>query len=68
VERHQRVRRDRRQARGRFAGSAKIERPSIDDLGSLVYTIDVGANVDRLDVAIGNTSDASADLDLISSP
>ncbi|WP_327236629.1 S8 family serine peptidase [Streptomyces sp. NBC_01317] len=49
---------------GGSLGSAKIERPTIEDQGQLVSTIVVGEGVTRLDVAIGSTSDTSADLDL----
>ncbi len=45
-------------------GSAEVARPTIADGESLSYTVDVPAGASRLDVAIGNTSDAGADLDL----
>ncbi|MFC6008194.1 S8 family serine peptidase [Angustibacter luteus] len=45
-------------------GSALVERPSIDDLGQNVSEVVVPAGATRLDVAIGNTSDLGADLDL----
>ncbi|MFF1419400.1 S8 family serine peptidase [Streptomyces sp. NPDC058280] len=50
---------------GGSLGSAKIERQTIAHRQKLVSTIVVGAGVERLDIAIGNTSDISADLDLL---
>ncbi|MFJ4921961.1 S8 family serine peptidase [Streptomyces sp. NPDC088725] len=49
---------------GGSLGSAKVERPTIADGESRETQVTVGAGVDKLDVAIGATSDASADLDL----
>ncbi|WP_308120824.1 S8 family serine peptidase [Paractinoplanes bogorensis] len=51
-------------AQGGPLGSANRQRPSIADGASQEYTIVVPEGSSRLDVAIGKTSDASADLDL----
>ncbi|MGJ5751449.1 putative secreted protein (Por secretion system target) [Streptomyces puniciscabiei] len=45
-------------------GSAKTARPSIKEGETQTSTVDVPAGAKSLDVAIGNVSDASADLDL----
>ena len=45
-------------------GSANAQRPTIADGASQQYTVVVPAGATRLDVAIGNTSDPGADLDL----
>jgi subtilisin family serine protease len=45
-------------------GSAKSSRESIADGATKEYTVDVPVGATRLDVSIGNTSDAQADLDL----
>ncbi|MGW5459750.1 S8 family serine peptidase [Streptomyces sp. NPDC003996] len=45
-------------------GSAKTARPSIKEGETQTTTVDVPAGAKSLDVAIGNVSDASADLDL----
>lgn len=45
-------------------GSAFVDRPTIADGGKQTFTIEVPAGATRLDVAIGNTSDPAADLDL----
>ena len=45
-------------------GSAKTARPTIADGESQSYDVTVPAGASRLDVAIGKTSDLSADLDL----
>ena len=45
-------------------GSAKSARPSIADGAKNTYTVVVPTGATRLDVSIGNTSDAQADLDL----
>ncbi|MET8676307.1 S8 family serine peptidase [Streptomyces sp. NPDC004647] len=50
--------------RGGELGSAKKARPSIKDAESQETTVVLGEGVSRLDVAIGSTSDAKADLDL----
>ncbi|MEU8571588.1 S8 family serine peptidase [Streptomyces pathocidini] len=50
--------------KGGSLGSAKVARPTIGDGGSQESTVEVGEGVERLDVAIGSPSDASADLDL----
>lgn len=49
---------------GGSLGSAAISRPSIDHHEILTYQVTVPAGASRLDVAIGNTSDLAADLDL----
>lgn len=49
---------------GGALGSARSERPAIANGASQEYTVDVPAGAQRLDVAIGNVSDAAADLDL----
>jgi hypothetical protein len=49
---------------GGSLGSAKVDRPTIAEGQQLVSTVTIGAGVERLDVAIGNPSDAAADLDL----
>jgi subtilisin family serine protease len=45
-------------------GSAHVARPSIGEGEAQTYTVQVPAGATRLDVAIGNTSDVGADLDL----
>ena len=45
-------------------GSARVNRPSIADQAVQTYEVEVPAGASRLDVAIGNPSDLSADLDL----
>ncbi|MEW2633398.1 S8 family serine peptidase [Streptomyces sp. NPDC048389] len=50
---------------GGSLGSAKVARPSIADGESQESTVTVGEGVERLDVAIGSTSDNGADLDLV---
>nr|WP_240669749.1 S8 family serine peptidase [Actinoplanes solisilvae] len=45
-------------------GSADRQRPTIEDGGSQEYEFVVPAGSNRLDVAIGNPADATADLDL----
>ncbi|MER6910829.1 S8 family serine peptidase [Streptomyces sp. NPDC000594] len=50
---------------GGSLGSAKVDRPTIQ-MGEVRRTTTViGEGVERLDVAIGNVSDANADLDLV---
>ncbi|MFI1012985.1 S8 family serine peptidase [Streptomyces sp. NPDC020965] len=49
---------------GGSLGSAKVDRPTIKHGESQETTVTIGAGVERLDVAIGAVSDASADLDL----
>jgi hypothetical protein len=51
-------------AKGGALGSAKSSEETIDHLALKTYTVEVPANASRLDVQIGNTSDAGADLDL----
>ncbi|WP_406096928.1 S8 family serine peptidase [Streptomyces sp. NBC_01013] len=50
--------------KGGSLGSADVERPSISTHGEYVKEVTIGAGVEKLDVAIGGTSDANADLDL----
>ncbi|MGW7466404.1 S8 family serine peptidase [Streptomyces xantholiticus] len=50
---------------GGSLGSAKVARPSIADGESQESTVTIGEGVERLDVAIGSTSDNGADLDLV---
>ncbi|GIF78595.1 S8 family serine peptidase [Asanoa siamensis] len=45
-------------------GSARVSRPSIAEEAVQTYEVEVPAGASRLDVAIGNPSDLSADLDL----
>ncbi|GIF46019.1 pre-peptidase [Asanoa ferruginea] len=45
-------------------GSALVQRPTIADQEVQTYEVEVPAGASRLDVAIGNTSDLGADLDL----
>jgi subtilisin family serine protease len=49
---------------GGTLGSAKVARPTIADGESQTTTVTIGPGAERLDVAIGGTSDPSADLDL----
>ncbi|MEU5974318.1 S8 family serine peptidase [Streptomyces sp. NPDC047315] len=49
---------------GGSLGSAKVARPTIKQGETDETTVTVGAGVERLDIAIGNTSDRGADLDL----
>jgi subtilisin family serine protease len=51
-------------ATGGPLGSALSQRPTIDNGARQRYTVEVPAGAQRLDVAIGNVSDAAADLDL----
>jgi subtilisin family serine protease len=51
-------------ANGGALGSAKSSTESIDNHVNKTYTVEVPAGASRLDVQIGNTSDAGADLDL----
>ncbi|MCX5412578.1 S8 family serine peptidase [Streptomyces sp. NBC_00059] len=50
--------------KGGSLGSADVERPSIATGGEYTKTVTIGEGVEKLDVAIGNTSDANADIDL----
>ncbi|OII67858.1 S8 family serine peptidase [Streptomyces sp. CC77] len=52
-------------AEGGSLGSAKTARPTIGHHGEQRTTVEIGAGVERFDVAIGNVSDKAADLDLI---
>jgi subtilisin family serine protease len=45
-------------------GSANSQRPTIADGASQEYTVEVPEGAERLNVSIGNVSDAAADLDL----
>lgn len=49
---------------GGSLGSEKVDRPSIGQGEEKETTVTLGEGVERLDVAIGGTSDQSADLDL----
>lgn len=50
--------------KGGSLGSAKVDRPSISTGDERTTTVTIGEGVEKLDVAIGGTSDANADLDL----
>ncbi|MGV9315370.1 S8 family serine peptidase [Streptomyces sp. NPDC003691] len=50
---------------GGSLGSAKVTRPTIAKGELQQTTVVIGEGVERLDVAIGNTSDRNADLDLM---
>lgn len=50
--------------KGGSLGSAKVATPSIKTKDKQVTTVTIGEGVEKLDVAIGGTSDANADLDL----
>ncbi|MGW2085965.1 S8 family serine peptidase [Streptomyces sp. NPDC001880] len=50
--------------KGGSLGSAKVAKPSIRTGDQQEYTVTIGEGVEKLDVAIGGTSDANADLDL----
>ncbi|MER7515862.1 S8 family serine peptidase [Streptomyces sp. NPDC126499] len=50
--------------KGGSLGSAKVETPTIRHHEKQTKTVTIGEGVERLDVAIGNTSDKAADLDL----
>ncbi|MFE9254628.1 S8 family serine peptidase [Streptomyces sp. NPDC006879] len=45
-------------------GSAKVAKPTIANGETHTTEVTIGAGVERLDIAIGNVSDAAADLDL----
>ncbi|WP_320784439.1 S8 family serine peptidase [Streptomyces sp. CRN 30] len=49
---------------GGALGSSKTDRPTIADGAQQAFTVQVPEGSDSLDVAIGNVSDAAADLDL----
>jgi hypothetical protein len=49
---------------GGSLGSAEVARPTISDGAQKATTLTIGKGVERLDVAIGGTSDTGADLDL----
>ncbi|MEV7417602.1 S8 family serine peptidase [Streptomyces sp. NPDC089919] len=49
---------------GGSLGSAKVAKPTINEGDTQTTEVVLGAGVERLDVAIGNVSDAAADLDL----
>ncbi|MFG3494152.1 S8 family serine peptidase [Streptomyces sp. NPDC047928] len=51
--------------KGGSLGSAKVARPTIAHHAEQRTTVEIGAGVERFDVAIGNVSDKAADLDLI---
>lgn len=50
--------------KGGSLGSAEVERPSISTGGQYAKEVTIGAGVEKLDIAIGGTSDTNADLDL----
>ncbi|MET9350730.1 S8 family serine peptidase [Streptomyces termitum] len=50
--------------KGGSLGSAKVETTTVQHHETHTRTVTVGEGVERLDVAIGNTSDKAADLDL----
>ncbi|MFE7468556.1 S8 family serine peptidase [Streptomyces sp. NPDC057499] len=50
--------------KGGSLGSANVEKPSISTGDEQEFTVTVGEGVEKLDVAIGGTADANADLDL----
>ncbi|MFD3537231.1 S8 family serine peptidase [Streptomyces sp. NPDC058664] len=50
--------------KGGSLGSQKAETPTIQHHEQQTKTVTVGEGVERLDIAIGNTSDKAADLDL----
>ncbi|MFJ7955173.1 S8 family serine peptidase [Streptomyces sp. NPDC096319] len=50
--------------KGGSLGSQKSETPTIQHHEQQTKTVTIGAGVERLDIAIGNTSDKAADLDL----
>ncbi|WP_306326938.1 S8 family serine peptidase [Streptomyces venezuelae] len=50
--------------RGGSLGSQKSETPTIQHHETQTRTVTIGEGVERLDIAIGNTSDKAADLDL----
>ncbi|MFJ5829894.1 S8 family serine peptidase [Streptomyces sp. NPDC093089] len=50
--------------KGGSLGSAKVETPTIQHHEQHTKTVTIGEGVERLDIAIGNTSDKAADLDL----
>ncbi|GAA2928475.1 MULTISPECIES: S8 family serine peptidase [Streptomycetaceae] len=50
--------------KGGSLGSADVERPSISTGGEYVKEVTIGEGVEKLDIAIGGTSDANADIDL----
>jgi hypothetical protein len=50
--------------RGGILGSARTDRPTIANGGTAEFTVEVPAGAARFEAAIGNPSDAGADLDL----
>ncbi|WP_371097853.1 S8 family serine peptidase [Streptomyces sanglieri] len=50
--------------KGGSLGSAKVDKPSIKTGDTQEYTVTIGEGVEKLDVNIGGTADANADLDL----
>lgn len=50
--------------KGGSLGSAKVDRPSIGTGDTRTTTVTIGEGVEKLDVAIGGTTDANADLDM----
>ncbi|MGH8965528.1 MAG: S8 family serine peptidase, partial [Actinomycetes bacterium] len=50
--------------KGGSLGSADVDRPSISTGDEYTRTVTIGEGVEKLDITIGNTADANADLDL----
>ncbi|WP_327269515.1 S8 family serine peptidase [Streptomyces sp. NBC_01218] len=50
--------------KGGSLGSAAVGRPSISTGDAQISTVTIGEGVEKLDVAVGGTSDANADIDL----
>ncbi|MEU8703580.1 S8 family serine peptidase [Streptomyces sp. NPDC048565] len=50
--------------KGGSLGSADVDRPSISTGGENTKTVTIGEGVEKLDIAVGNTDDANADIDL----
>ncbi len=49
---------------GGSLGSAKVAKPSISTGQTRETTVTIGAGVEKLDIAVGGTSDTNADIDL----
>ncbi|RPK64624.1 Subtilisin DY [Streptomyces sp. ADI96-02] len=49
---------------GGSLGSAKVAKPTISTGQQQISTVTIGAGVEKLDIALGGTSDANADIDL----
>lgn len=50
--------------KGGSLGSADVDRPSISTGGENTKTVTIGEGVEKLDITVGNTDDANADIDL----